>query len=272
LASNILPKSPATFNTWFASFHKNFTANYKKHGFTAADVRHFNNVYKAWQQSYASFNSFNQFVDSWSKVNAQQFASFQAFVASYWNAFQSISSTSTKTTTKAKAKKSSPRSSKPAIRKSTKTASKTAAKKTAAKKPSVKRTIAKKAVKATTPKKAASKTTVRKSPKTAAKSNSFAAPFVWLTNGKKAGQINVYVGASKNGGFHLPQGAKSAFVQYRTTGRAWRTLIQGSSFPFTHNFSGRKVWYRACWIGTNGKNSAWSKGVTYTVGANKKAA
>lgn len=283
MASNNLPKSPATFNTWFANFHKTFTAKHKKHGFSANDLKNFNNVYKAWQQSYSAYNSFNQFVNSWNQVNAQQFASLQAFVAAYWNAFQQ--STPSTTASSKTAKKSSPRAkkstakriAKPAAKKTVKKASKPTAakttKKAATKSASIKRTATKRTIKATTPKKAAAKTAVRKAPKTAAKSNSnFAAPSVWLTNGKKAGQISVYVGTTKNGGFHLPTGAKAAFVQYRTTGRAWRTLTQSSKFPFTHNFSGRKVWYRACWIGNNGKNGAWSKGVTYVVAPSKKAA
>lgn len=290
MASNNLPKSPATFNTWFANFHKTFTAKHKKHGFTASDLKNFNNVYKAWQQSYSAYNSFNQFVNSWNQVNAQQFASLQAFVAAYWNAFQqSTPSNSANKTTK----KSSPRAKKTTAKRTTKPIAKktvtkaakptatNAQKKAANSSSSIKSKSAQRSVKATTPKKAAAKATVRKSPKTAvrtasktaAKSNSsFAAPSVWLTNGKKAGQISVYVGTTKNGGFHLPTGAKAAFVQYRTTGRAWRTLTQSAKFPFTHNFNGRKVWYRACWIGNNGKNGAWSKGVTYVVAPSKKAA
>ena len=71
----------------------------------------------------------------------------------------------------------------------------------------------------------------------------------------------------------LITGAKGAYIEFKNGGKRWQKLTQGASFPFIHNYTGNgKLFYRACWINTNGKKGSWSKPISYTVSAPKAAA
>ncbi len=98
------------------------------------------------------------------------------------------------------------------------------------------------------------------------------APFVWFSS-NKSGSVNVYVGGTKNGSFHLPTGATAAMVQYRYGKVSWRKLNQGSNVPFNHNLTGidaNKVIYRACWIFGN-KKGPWSATSHFSISTTKAA-
>lgn len=282
MAKSNLPKTPAAFDAWLGNFHQAFTANAKTWGFTSNDVKAFNAWYKNWQKSFAAWNEFNQYAKAFNQFQNTQFNAFQAFAQNFWAQSQKSQAAKPANNSKkaqARAKKSArPTSTKRTATASvsTSTATKTTAKKANAKKATTRTNSAKKTtvkkVTANKPtiKKATSKkstTTVKSNNNTTAKAN---APFVWFTSAKKG--VNVYVGASRNGGFSLPNGAKSAWVETRTTGGRWTKLTNGSNFPFEHNVNGNKqVFYRACWLSNNNKKGPWSTTVSYGFG-NKAAA
>jgi hypothetical protein len=281
LAKNNLPKTPAAFDAWLGNFHKAFAANAKAWGFTSSDVKAWNAWYKNWQKSFAAWSEFNQYAKAFNQFQNQQFSAFQAFAQGFWSQSQKSQSSSNVSSNAKKAPARSKKTARPSTAKkattakvsATKTsATKTSATKTtkpAAKKTTVTTSTAKKSTaKRPTAKKPVPKKATATTKKVAtAKAN---APFVWFTSAKKG--VNVYVGASRNGGFSLPAGAKSAWVETRTQGGRWTKLTNGSNFPFFHNVNGTKqVFYRACWVGNNNKKGPWSTTVSYGFG-NKAAA
>lgn len=344
MANYKLPKNWNAFNTWFTSFHKAFNSNAKNYGFSANDIKAFNQWFKNWQSTYNTWNGFNNFSKTFNQFQNFEFGFFQAMVNGYmsqiaknknfngnWNTWFGTPA-STTTTKKATAKKSaakkvtakkstakkstrtSPRAksttkvvakstSKPIAKttvKASKPAKKTTAKKSVAKKstaikatkPAVKKTIAKKVSKPVAKKSTtirASKPAIKKSARTMSRSTSTKttavkakvskkgskkpiaksstgannSPFVWFTNGKSG--VNVYVGSSKNGNFSLPNGTKAAYVEFKNGGNKWQKLTQGSNFPFVHSYNGNgRIYYRACWINSNGKKGSFSKPVSMT--------
>lgn len=158
MATYKLPKNWNAFNVWFTSFHKAFNSNAKKYGFSANDIKMFNQFYKNWQNSFNSYNGYNAFNKAMGSFFTNEFAGYQNFVQGFigqisgnknfngnWNAFFGTTtsvSTSKTTTKKSTAKKATAKKS---------TATKTTVKKATTKKVAAKKpTTVKPAVKSTT--------------------------------------------------------------------------------------------------------------------------
>jgi hypothetical protein len=277
LANFNFPKNVTQFNTYLVAFHKSFNTNYRQYGFTQSDVKVFNQFYKSWQQNYAMYTQFSQMQEFFNKFWSNEFANFQAYFSYIFNQIQK--STNYNGNGHYWFGNSAPRTI-PGVKTTVSRSSST--KKTTAKKSTVKRstsTVSRTPVRSTstarTSTPARKSVTVKKSTssiKSMANSSVLRnAPIVWFTSNKK-GQVNVWVGNSKNGGFKLPEGAIAAYVEYRYEGGAWTRLTQGAKFPFIHSLnSNKKVYYRACWVGPNNTKGVFSTTVSWNNSAKAAA-
>lgn len=261
------------------AFHKAFNAHYRTYGFSQSDVRVFNQFFKSWQQNYAFYTQFSAMNEFFTKFWNNEYSNFQSYFSSifaqiqknsnfngngqYWfgstavKSIPGVKSTTKKSSTKSTAKKA--------------TAKKSTAKKVTVKKTTTSSTVSKSPTRSTTSVRSSSptrKTVSKKS--TTVRSTSISnssvlksAPIVWFTSTKK-GQVNVWVGNTKNGTFKLPEGASAAYVEYRYEGGAWTRLTQGAKFPFIHSLkSSKKVYYRACWVGSHNTKGVYSTTVSW---------
>ncbi|MBV6458070.1 MAG: hypothetical protein HONBIEJF_01192 [Fimbriimonadaceae bacterium] len=284
MANFKFPNNVTQFNTYLTAFHKTFNAHYRTYGFSQSDVRVFNQFYKSWQQNYAMYTQFSAMNDFFTKFWNNEYSNFQSYFSwvfaqiqknknfngngQYWfgntavKSVPSIKSTAKKSTSKKTTAKKATTSttsisstvSKPAAKVASKTTSKSKSTTSRSTTPVRSTSTARKTVskKSTTVRSSSSNSSVLKS-----------APIVWFTSTKK-GQVNVWVGSTKNGTFKLPEGASAAYVEYRYEGGAWTRLTQGAKFPFIHSLnSSKKVYYRACWVGSNNTKGVFSTTVSW---------